>query len=180
MSKQNNIHNHLLGYLFLSFCLSIISCKGTKNQKCFTAEDLLTKTISSINKKNTESYMSLIDFDTLLLIWEQAYRKDSSYQDIINLVKYDRKEIVKMYSMGYNIFISTLERMDSVDEWGFKLNEFSKISEEQEPNYLIEKYNLKLLDKNYSKWSLKIYLSKYNECYYITEPIESNYLTEGW
>jgi len=180
MISKNKKYRNTNVFLFGLTAFLLLSCLNASNQDCQTAKDLMEKSIDGINNKNTKGYISLFDFDSVLEIWENAAKEDDDYKEFVNMLKNDKDRIVKMYSMSYNMVIGTLERIHKLDEWHFKLKEFELDTTEREPNYLIERYIMKLEDDKNNHWSMKINVSKYNDCYFLTEPIEPNYLSKGW
>lgn len=163
----------LTSYIFLA-------CSNVPNQTCKTAKDLMESSIEAINNKNTKGYISLFDFESILRIWESAAKKEDGYKEYVSMLKNDNDRIVKMYSMSYNILIGTLEKVHKLDEWHFELKDFVLDNTNQEPDYLIERYIMKLEDDKNNRWSMKINISKYNDCSFITEPLDVNYLSKGW
>lgn len=160
----------------------LLSCLNASNPVCQSAKELMEKSVDAINNKNTKGYISLIYFDSVLAIWENAARIDDDYKEMASTLKNDQDKVIKSYSRSYNMLIGTLERIHNLDEWHFEIKEFELDTTEYEPGYLVENYIMKLEDNrnNHNQWSLRIYLAKYEDCYYITEPIDPCNLKKGW
>lgn len=173
MNKKNGFVGFAIAFLFLS-------CTNFTNIGCKTAKDLMKSSIEAINNENKEEYISLIDVDIISEIFEKSYTDKPDYKEIAEMMKNDKAGFIEMYSVGYNIFIGTLKKIHKIDNIGFELIDFTLEKTEKESGHINERYVMKLKDSNNDKWSLKIYLSKYNECYYITLPVDVNFLKEGW
>ena len=170
-----------VGILIFSLTAFLLSaCSNASNKTCSSAKGLMKKTINAINDNNTDEYASLVDFDVTLKLAESAEKKDTNYRAVINMLKYHKDEAVETCAMGYYMLIGALEKIYKLDKWHFVLKGYKLNSTEKVSGFLIEKYTMKLENENKSKWSLIIYLTKHNNCYFITEPIESSYLSKGW
>ncbi|NOU62318.1 hypothetical protein [Marinifilum caeruleilacunae] len=160
--------------------LLLFACTNTSSQTCHTAKELMEKSIEAINNKSSKAYVSLVDFDSVIGILENAAKKDLSYKEDVEMFKSNRNILIKGYSSSYNMLIGSLTRVYKLESWHFELEKYELESTEQEPGFTTENYIMKLKDENNNKWTMRIYIAKYNGCYYITEPIEANYLSKGW
>ncbi|PLB19839.1 type 1 periplasmic-binding domain-containing protein [Mariniflexile rhizosphaerae] len=141
----------------------------------------MENSVEAINNKNTEEYISLIEFDSVLKVWKGAGKKDNGYNDMADLLTNNKPQVIKMYSISYNMLIGTLEKIHKLDKWHFELKNFEMESIEEVSSYFFrEKYIMKLEDDKNNQWTLRVNLTRFNDCYYITEPLELNYLSKGW
>ncbi|AXP80077.1 hypothetical protein CJ739_984 [Mariniflexile rhizosphaerae] len=127
-----------------------------------------------------KEYISLIESNIVLEILKNSSEENPEHKELVEVLKNDKEEFIKMYSIGYNVFIRTLKRIYKLNRIDFKLIDFKLEKTEEESGYIIDRYVVRLEDYKNDHWSMKINLSKYNNCYYIMEPINVNYLSKGW
>jgi len=177
-TNKDRVNLSIVLFSLTAFLLS--ACSNASYKACQSPKDLMKKTITAINDNNTDEYTSLIDFDAALKLAESAEKKDTNYRKMVNMLKYHKYEVTETCSMGYYMLTRTLEKIYKLDKWHFVLKGYELNTTEKISGYLIGKYTMRLENDNKTKWSLVIYLTKHNNCYFITEPIESNYLRKGW
>ena len=107
----------LITILLFSYC-----CSSTSN--CKSKEELIKESIEAINHRNMNEYVSLIDFDGLLKIWKEASDKDKEYKEFVDLLKKDKKELIKAYSISYLMVINTIKKIHKLENFHFEIIEF--------------------------------------------------------
>lgn len=173
MNKKVNICSIVFMFLFLT-------CANSPSQSCRTAKDLMEASIGAINNEDKKEYISLVDFDIVLEMWKKSAVGNSDYLELVEMLKNDKEEVIEMYSISYDIFIRTLKKTHKFDKIDFELIDFKLDKTEKESGYIIERYDMKINNHRNNHWSMKINMSKYNDCYYIMEPLDVNNLSKGW
>lgn len=150
-------------------------CDLESNSLFKTKDEVISKTIEAINKRNTKKYIALFDFDLILKIWEEIGEVDKD-TDFLDGFKNNYADIIKGVSMSYNMVIGKIEKVYKITDYNFDLIKYELIKIEKAPNHSTEKYKVYIKDNYNNDWSLDIYIAKYKDCYLIMEPIEYNYL----
>lgn len=163
--------NILKLFILLGIVLSF-SCNAPSSNDCNTAKEMVEKSITAINDRNSKGYVDLIDFDIILEIWKQESEYDSSYQEIVETLQNEKELSINSYSRSYNMLIGTIEKIHKLENWKFTIIESELIETEGGSISTIEKFKVKLKDSFDRKWAIDIYLTKFNDCYYITEPVD--------
>ena len=89
--------------------LILLNCCSSKSN-CKTKEDLITSSIEAINNQDLNQYIALIDFMTLLKIWQEAAEEDTEYQELVDFLLNEKGNIIKSYSMSYLMLTGTLKK----------------------------------------------------------------------
>ncbi len=162
----------LIGLLFIfSF-----GCSINKSSTCKTEKDVITETIDAINKRDTKNYISLFNFDQILKMWEDKSKIEQDNKEILDAFQDENPEIIKAYSMSYNMVIGKIEKIYNIKNYHFDIVDYKLLESQKDANYSNEKFRVKLKDNYNNKWKLDVYISRLNDCYLLTEPIEMNNL----
>lgn len=151
--------------------LLILSVSCSSKSSCKSEKDIIDETIEAINNRNTNAYIAQFDFIKISEIWKEA-----GYKEFLSVFQNENKEIIKMYSSSYNMVIGKIEKIYNVKDYHFDVVDYSLLETQKETNYTSEKFRIRLTDNYNNNWNLDIYISKYKDCYLITEPIDMNNL----
>lgn len=154
----------------------ILSFGCSTSSTCKTQKDIIIETIDAINKRNTKYYIALFDFDKISKIWQEASEIDQDYKEFLTAFQNENEKIIKAYSSSYNMVIGKIEKIYNIKNYHFDIVDYKLLESQKETNYSSEKFRVRLTDNNNNYWNLDIYISKYEDCYLLTEPIEMNYL----
>lgn len=160
----------------LAFLLIFLTINYSCQSNLTNEKELMQNTIHAINQRNTKAYTSLFDFDQIRNFWMEINESNDMSSSLSTIIQSDIGEIEKWYSTSYNMVILKIEKIYNLKNYNFSLEEYELIELQKEPKHVRLKFRTLLKDHNGDKWNLDLYITHYKNNYFLSEPIEMNYI----